>query len=360
MAMRCPKCNSSILLAAGYQNNEVDVCQQCGGIWFEKNELNSVLSSVNETDDEIDFKSTLGDAIGTSAINCPACASALDKYHLLKDYHVEVDLCHRCEGTWIDHEELEQVRMSPQIREQLHELNQGINWKTWLLQFLSQMPVEYNVKPRIRPVVNLLLILLNCIVFAVMYSDPGSAKLLVALFGSNPQLIEQGQHLWGPLTAIFLHGGLLHLAGNMYFLYVVGDNLEDVLGHWRYLALYLLCGVGASFISLFMNWGGNITSIGASGAIAGLFGMYLVWFRYASFTFMIIVYQKKISVVWYFGIWILINIIGMLSGDVEVDYWAHFGGFVIGLLIGWLMKQQVHRENPLVAMLSAPEAKILR
>jgi membrane associated rhomboid family serine protease/DNA-directed RNA polymerase subunit M/transcription elongation factor TFIIS len=360
MGIKCPKCQGSELVSAKYGNDVVDVCQQCGGIWFEKNELNSMLSSIHDSKEGIDFKATLGNAIGTSDKNCPACTDTLHSYHLLKDYHVEVDLCHQCDGTWIDHEELEQVRMSPQIREVLDDLNKTTNWKTWVLQFLSQMPVEYNVKPRIKPIVNLSLILLNCIIFAVMYSDPNTGQLFVDLFGNNPQLIASGQHLWGPFTAIFLHGGLLHLAGNMYFLYLVGDNLEDVLGHWRYLAIYLLCGVGASLISLLLNWGSYVTSIGASGAIAGLFGMYMIWFRYASFTFMFFVYQKKLSVAWYFGLWIVINIIGMVSGDVEIDYWAHIGGFSVGLLIGWGLKQKVYAQNPLVAMLAAPEARISR
>ena len=360
MAMKCPKCFSSILISAPYHDDVVDVCQHCGGIWFEKSELNNMLSTLHDSKQGIDYKASLGDATGKSEKSCPACNSSLQGYHLLKDYHVEVDLCQQCEGTWIDHAELEQVRRSPQIRELLDDLNKGTNWKTWLLQFLSQMPVEYNVKPRSKPIINLLLILINCLIFVAMYSDPASAMSVVSLFGNNPQMVADGQHLWGPFSAIFLHGGLIHLAGNMYFLYLVGDNLEDVLGHSRYLLIYLLCGVGASLVSLLLNWGSPISSIGASGAIAGLFGMYMVWFRYASFTFMFFVFQKKLSVVWYFGIWLLINLVGMLTGDASVDYWAHIGGFIVGTLIGLLLKQKVYASNPLVAMLAAPEVRIQR
>ena len=116
----------------------------------------------------------------------------------------------------------------------------------------------------------------------------------------TPSDISEGNKVWTLLTCMFLHGSIMHLLGNMYFLYVVGDNLEDVLGHKRFLIWYLVCGLIASLSSYLVSPTSAIPSVGASGAIAGLFGMYLMWFRHASLTFMIIIYQKKLSAAWFF------------------------------------------------------------
>ena len=116
----------------------------------------------------------------------------------------------------------------------------------------------------------------------------------------TPADISEGNKAWTLLTCMFLHSSIMHLLDNMYFLYVVGDNLEDVLGHKRFLIWYLVCGLIASLSSYLVSPTSAIPSVGASGAIAGLFGMYLMWFRHASLTFMIIIYQKKLSAAWFF------------------------------------------------------------
>ena len=103
--------------------------------------------------------------------------------------------------------------------------------------------------------------------------------------------------------------------------------------------------------------------VGASGAIAGLFGMYLLWFRHASLTLMIVIYQKKVSPLVFFAIWLGINVIGLYFANESgggVAYWAHIGGFIAGLVIGLLVKKQVFANNPLLAILNSPEVKIKR
>ncbi|WP_413693511.1 rhomboid family intramembrane serine protease [Psychromonas sp. KJ10-2] len=155
----------------------------------------------------------------------------------------------------------------------------------------------------------------------------------------------------------------MHLVGNMYFLYIIGDNLEDTLGRGKFILYYTLCGLGAAVAQILADPNSMIPMVGASGAIAGLFGMYLLWFRHASLTFMIIVYQKKVSPVIFFGFWILTNILGLYLANESgggVAYWAHIGGFIAGIAIGLLVKKKVFAANPLLAILNSHEVKVKR
>ncbi|PIQ40388.1 MULTISPECIES: rhomboid family intramembrane serine protease [unclassified Thalassolituus] len=356
----CPRCSNSLLTPMAYEGEELDVCRKCGGMWFEKNELNSLLSAFDNGDDAVQFEEQLGKRLGQTDADCPQCNAKLYNYHLLESFQVEVDICHKCDGTWIDHDELEEVKHSPRLRDVLNNINQKTSWKTWLFQFLSQMPVEYNVKPHRTPVVTWALIIINCLIYFTYATSDEMTNQVFELFASTPSDFAHGEHLWTPLTATFLHGSLMHLLGNMYFLWLTGDNLEDALGRWRFLGLYLICGLGASAFSIGMNWNSTIPSVGASGAIAGLFGMYMIWFRHASLTFMIVVWQKKLSAAWYFLIWLGINLFGMAVGGGGIDYWAHIGGFIIGVVIALLLKNFVMERNPVIAMLAKPHAQLLR
>lgn len=357
---RCPHCHNEILQAVDYHEQEIDLCQRCGGMWFEKDEMNAVLSAIDNGCDDADFSSQLGKRLGPSQHQCPDCRKQLQHYHLLEHYQLDIDVCHHCDGVWIDHNEIEAVRESPRLQQTLQKLNAKPGWKSWVFQFLSQMPVEYNIRPHRTPWVTWLLIAINVLIYFSYAGSEAATMSILNDYASKPADLARGEHWWTPLTATFLHGSLLHLAGNMYFLWLTGDNLEDTLGHWRYLGIYLLCGLGASLISVGMNWNSDIPSVGASGAIAGLFGMYMLWFRHASLTFMIVVWQLKLAAVWYFLIWLGINLLGMLGGEDGVDYWAHIGGFVVGIAIALLLQNWVTRRNPLLRLLSQPQATIIR
>lgn len=240
------------------------------------------------------------------------------------------------------------------------EMNKTVNWQTWIFQALSRMPVEFNVKPRIIPLATYALIALNTLIFLSYTFD---LELTLKVFGSfaiAPANIQAGSHWWTFVTATFLHGSFMHLIGNMYFLWIIGDNLEDALGHWRFLGLYLLCGILAGTVSVLANMGSETPSVGASGAIAGLFGMYMLWFPNASMSFMFFVWQKKLAVMWYFAIWLALDVFGMVMGQQGIDHWAHIGGFIAGLAIGLALRQRVWAVNPLLAHLAGPEVRVRR
>lgn len=150
------------------------------------------------------------------------------------------------------------------------------------------------------------------------------------------------------ITSQFLHGGFLHLAGNMLYLWIFGNNVEDQMGHLRFLAFYLLCGVLANLAQWFFATGSDIPSLGASGAIAGVMGAYI--FRFPQVRILTLVplgpipLPIQVPAIFYLGIWFLQQatyglvsletptMIGMEGGGIA--YWAHAGGFAIGALLG--------------------------
>ncbi|MCL1137616.1 rhomboid family intramembrane serine protease [Shewanella pneumatophori] len=360
MSMKCPGCASEEVRVSFFHGEEVDSCTSCGGIWFDSGELNAALSAADNGNDSVVIENSLGAHKGASDKSCSHCDVKLEHYNLMDGFQVEVDVCHSCTGVWIDEHEREKVVQSPQIQAALEHLNQKVNVKTWVFQFLMQMPMEYNLKPKTTPWVTYSLIVINTLIFLATVLQPSATEWIYETFALKPVDLMQGQNITGLVSHMFMHGGWMHLIGNMYFLYVVGDNLEDALGHNRFLALYLICGFAAAAGHIISEPSSSIYMVGASGAIAGLFGMYLLWFRHASLTFMFIVYQKKLSPMAFFAIWLAMNLFGAYVGGDGVAYWAHIAGFVAGLIIGFGLKEKVMQANPILAMLNSQELKVAR
>ncbi|QYJ88103.1 rhomboid family intramembrane serine protease [Shewanella mesophila] len=360
MATSCPGCEQGVMRVNHFHGEEVDSCKNCGGMWFENGELNGALSKADNGDDAVRVEETLGQHLGISQRCCQHCDFNMQRYHLMDGYQIEVDVCHQCSGIWIDEHERSKVVNSPLVKNLLGELDAKISVKTWVFQFLSQMPIEFNIKPKSRPIVTYLLLTVNILIFAFYGFDINTTNTVFDNFAMRSSDLLAGHHPWSLVSHMFLHGDLMHLAGNMYFLYVVGDNLEDALGRAKFLGLYLLCGFAAAAAQIVADPASSVYMVGASGAIAGLFGMYLMWFRHASLTFMFVIYQKKLSPLAFFAIWLGFNIFGLMMAGEGVAYWAHIGGFIAGLVIGILLKPKVMASNPLLAMLNEPEVKVAR
>ncbi len=154
------------------------------------------------------------------------------------------------------------------------------------------------------------------------------------------------------LTSMFMHGGWLHLGGNMLFLYIFGDNVEDRMGHLGYLIFYLFCGIIASMAQIFVDPNSVIPSLGASGAIAGVLAAYLVlfpWSRVDTVIFIVIFFTiVRIPALLLIGLWFVLQFFDGLSSLATtqqsqggVAYFAHIGGFVAGLLITLLLKSRL-------------------
>lgn len=157
------------------------------------------------------------------------------------------------------------------------------------------------------------------------------------------------------LTSMFLHGGWLHVIGNMWFLWIFGDNIEDYLGHFRYLFFYLVSGYAAAFTHILLNANSNLPTVGASGAIAGVMGAYFV--LYPKARVLTLVPLIVFFTFWWIPAWVMLGywfVVQFLMGAVTsiavtsqdtggVAVWAHVGGFVTGIVLIKLMRERPHR-----------------
>ncbi len=211
---------------------------------------------------------------------------------------------------------------------------------------------DHNPSGRL-PFVTYSLIAVNIIVFFFTFTLPnGELRSFINNYAVVPNLIIQGQNLYTLLTSLFLHGGLAHLFGNMLFLHIFGDNLEDRLGHFKYLLFYLITGLGASGLQILINTGSTIPSLGASGAIAGVMGGYLVLYPRREIEILIpfgfVLRTATVPAYFMLFYWFIFELISgfgslayMNQATGGIAYFAHVGGFATGwLLIKLLSKNK--------------------
>lgn len=193
------------------------------------------------------------------------------------------------------------------------------------------------------PYVTWTLIAINVAVWLWSVAVPGAERIVYAGcdgYAMYPACLSNGQSFLSLLSATFLHGGLLHLAGNMLFLWIFGDNLEDEMGALPFLGFYLACGVGSFLAQWAADPWSPIPTVGASGAIAGVMGGYLLLFPRARIDivlWIVIIFRIFPVPAWIvLAIWFALQLVGGIGTDTSgggVAYWAHAGGFVLGFLL---------------------------
>ena len=189
------------------------------------------------------------------------------------------------------------------------------------------------------PYVTYLLVFLNIAMFLLTMPWGFGMTGLWDQLALYPVAVVNGEYMWGLVTHMFLHAGPLHIAGNMLFLWIFGDNLEDQMGHFGFLIFYLSSGLVAAGAQIAANPQEGIPMVGASGAIAGVMGGYLLLFPKARVDVLaiIIVFIKVFTIpAWVMlGVWFVLQIFGgfSLMGGDSVAYWAHAGGFVAGVIL---------------------------
>jgi membrane associated rhomboid family serine protease len=212
------------------------------------------------------------------------------------------------------------------------------------------------------PYVNTFLIVLNILIFFYQWTlGPRGGEAFARIYGEVPSHLAAflaGSHRYTLpdvivpfFTSMFLHGGWMHVLGNMWFLYIFGDNIEDYLGHFKYLIFYLLCGVIAMSTQVAIYPASNVPTVGASGAIAGVLGAYFLLYpraRVLTWFFVFVLYLPAWIVL---GEWIVIQFLNgtaMLSMNPGRDvggvaFWAHVGGFVAGMVLIKIFPERTQR-----------------
>ena len=197
------------------------------------------------------------------------------------------------------------------------------------------------------PIVNSTLIGINVVIFLVQMSMGAEADRFIYIYGLVParytithvsSYFTPFQQVFSFLSFMFLHGGFLHLLGNMWSLYIFGDNVEDRLGPFRYLLFYLLCGLASGISHLALNLNSNIPTIGASGAIAGVMGAYLILHPSSRILTLIPIlifpWFVEIPAFFFIGIWFVLQLLNAAGsqGAGGIAWWAHIGGFIFGII----------------------------
>jgi membrane associated rhomboid family serine protease len=213
------------------------------------------------------------------------------------------------------------------------------------------IPLRDVIPSRTTPVVTIALILINGLVFLFQLSlSEHDLEAFVKTYGLIPAAFS-----WtAVVTSMFVHAGWSHVIGNMLFLWIFGDNVEDRMGHGRFLVFYLLAGVAAAFVQTWADPSSTIPLIGASGAIAGVMGAYIVMFPHSRVLVLVFLVffidVVEIPALFFLGIWFLMQLVlgvgrtAAESAGGGVAYWAHAAGFVVGIIGVFVFSRPAQRE----------------
>ena len=190
------------------------------------------------------------------------------------------------------------------------------------------------------PHITIFLIISNTLIFLYQTSQPMEPFVIFQSYGLIPaHLMESPVSAYPTIySSMFLHSGLGHLAGNMLYLWIFGNNIEDVLGKFRFIIFYLICGTLASMGHIFTDLQSNIPMVGASGAISGILGAYLVLFPFARVKTLVFlgffITIVRVPAIILLVIWMLVQVFsGVVAGDGGIAWFAHIGGFIAGMLL---------------------------
>ena len=291
-----------------------------------------------------------------AAVSCPACQTPMTPLRPPGSHEVEIDHCEACGGYWLDAGELPAVKgLIGQVRRNLdrapadparvpdvglHDWPDAIQLEAnpgsmgeWLFVLLSGIPVEVWVAPSRTPWWTYGLIAACAAVMALVYAAPDPDVVAVA-FGATPATITAGQQLLTLVTCLFVHGGVVHLLGNMYFLWVFGDNVEDALGRVLYPLFFVAAGVGATLAEVASDPDLAAPIIGASGAISALMGAYVLIYPRARVRVAVIFNTLEVPAFVYAIFWALLQVLMELADITGVAWWSHLGGLALGVAAG--------------------------
>jgi membrane associated rhomboid family serine protease len=297
---------------------------------------------------------------GRTGLLCPHDGEAMDAYRLTWDESdpVELDVCPGCSGLWLD--EGEGALLKDVLDEHASERAEAERWewKGYLFHVLLgiktfALPMEVYHPTRRRPW--LLYMLITSIVLAFLWStwvvssfgEAGTA--LVDQYKLVPARITEGEQVWGLVTRGWLHSGWAHLLGNMYFLFVFGDNIEDRAGRRGFALLYGVALLASAFAYWVVDMHSTTSVLGASGAVSGVTGAYFVLFPRVRLWVSLFIVRVKVPAAGFFLTWLALNVVGLASGAGGVAWESHLGGFATGVIVGALWRRRLVTRRSRVA-----------
>ena len=210
------------------------------------------------------------------------------------------------------------------------------------------IPLRDVIPSRTTPFITITLIAVNAVVFAYQFLLGDLVEEFILVYGLVPAAFSWA----GVFTSMFLHGGLLHFGGNMLYLWIFGDNVEDRMGHGRFLVFYLLCGVAAALAQTASSPDSLIPMVGASGAIAGVMGAYFVLYPHSRIVtllpFFIFFHIIEVPAIFFLGIWFVMQLlsgVGSIAATASgepaggIAFWAHAAGFGAGFIGVWVFRR---------------------
>lgn len=339
----CPRCTFP-LTPYTHEGEELDHCQRCEGTFVDHG-----LAAVQfgpEAHPEFWKQEYVTKGPVPSKLLCPRCQQRLDAYELKLDKTaLEIDECGKCHSMWFDRDEAVHLRALMQnsaIHAAAMTARKG-TVKSYIFQLLTQFPVEVWNPVRHRPY--MVYTLLTSLVVMFLWQLDNEPYLVQhhQQFLMVPADMMAGENLWTLVSAGFFHGGLMHLVGNMWMLWIFGDNVEDQLRKRHFLILYFGALLVGNVAHLVAEWGSIVPLLGASGAISGLMGAYLVLFPRVKVWAMIVVFRVKVSAIWYLGLWGALQV-GMVYLEVAgVAWFAHLGGFAFGALYALAIRKRMRK-----------------
>jgi membrane associated rhomboid family serine protease/Zn-finger nucleic acid-binding protein len=375
--LKCPDCQV-LMTPYSCQNVVIDRCSACDGIWFDHLEFGVFKRTLDAHDlskiESIE-KPVVADAICIS--ECPKCREPLVDINYSYNSGVKINKCVKCRGLWLPiHQTLnlielakisqaigpdlkglakeseahhEEVKRAKAIGKMGKQLNQSVPW--WSYGWMQYLPVIlplYDENPRIAfPFSTVGLIVINAVIFLWMSFGDMQMTQIYDTYALQAAEAFKFQSLHTFLTSMFIHAGVLHFLGNMFFLWTFGDNVEEKLGTSKYLLFFLMTGVVAGIAQTSVSPDSMLPILGASGAISGIMGAYIVLFPHVNIKTLFLGYIVDLPTWCYLGLWFALQLLwaAVDSGSEAggVGWFAHIGGFACGFVLAKLLSRQVNR-----------------
>jgi len=375
--MICPICRVA-MQKTSFGSHAVHECPDCGGIWCDGKKLQGMIDGLLPIINGLSIHEALHrkvvpmDNSKQSARICPKCGGDMAVFNYAYDSNVFLDRCKSCGGIWADRSEIEEIarfnKSNPSVdkyaimalsqarkalsqeKEKIAEIPQraaavnrflGISgMRTLMLTWpLFPIPVRSYLPTKSISLATICLIGINTFIFVLF-----GQETFVHKWGLVPSLALSPARAFSFITSVFMHASWFHFLVNMSGLWFFGNNIEDEIGKAKFIVLYLVCGIAGGIVFCAIHPALTVPAIGASGAVSGLMGAYLILFPTAD---LMVLWMGRVRIIYaavYLLLWILLQLLSGIvilkeTPDVNIAYWAHIGGFVSGFVLIWFLRR---------------------